>query len=104
MAVEVLDPATVLVGGHHSSICRVMVEEGQQVRCTEVGETIVDFALLQDGTVIVKEIEGNHPACTEHGRYYPAGRYAIIKSGDHMEIVFLKTEEEKEQNKPASGE
>lgn len=62
-----------------------------------------DFNTLPDGTVIVREIEGDHPAMMTHGRYYPAGCHAIIKDGDNMKVVFLKTEEEKVKSKPAES-
>ena len=47
------------------------------------------FDELNDGTVIVKEFEGNHPESIVNKKHFSAGYHVIVKDGNDLKIDFV---------------
>jgi hypothetical protein len=50
-----------------------------------------NFYKLNDGTVIVKEFEGNHPESVVNKRHFSAGYHVIVKEGNDLKEDFINT-------------
>ncbi|HUT28243.1 MAG TPA: hypothetical protein VMX13_00515 [Sedimentisphaerales bacterium] len=48
-----------------------------------------EFAEIPDGTVLVREFDGNHPYTLNGECIYPAGYHVIIKDHNHFSLDFI---------------
>jgi len=54
------------------------------------------FDELNNGTVIVKEYEGNHPESVVDKKYFSSGYHVIVKDGNELKIDFVNCPPSKE--------